>query len=341
VADPPARYELPLGRLFGAVPVLPAADPAATLAFYRRLGFAAGPPAPDGSVTAAREAVALCFAAPRGPAAAGRVLIRVDELADLAGELAAAGVPVATRTAPDDDPVRLLVTDPDGTELVFVPARPGAGTAAPSPPPPGAAAGPGPERVTEFATALRLGDVAAVTRLLADDPALATSLINGYWPLHLYADAPGHRPNPAAIVAALTAAGAGIDEPAVEAWHQETALHWAASNDDVELIDVLLDAGADLHRPGSSIDGGPPAESALGYGQWAAVRRLWQRGAPVGLSALAGLGELALVSELVEAAPPPSPDDLGVSLWNASRAGHLDTARYLAAHGADLNWPAP
>jgi uncharacterized protein len=44
-------------------------------------------------------------------------------------------------------------------------------------------------------------------------------------------------------------------------------LHWAASNDDVELIDALLDAGADIEHPGSSISGGPPAESALGYAQ--------------------------------------------------------------------------
>ena len=51
--------------------------------------------------------------------------------------------------------------------------------------------------------------------------------------------------------------------------HHETPLHWAASNDDVALIDALLDAGADLERGGSSIDGGPPLSSAVGYGQWA------------------------------------------------------------------------
>jgi ankyrin repeat protein len=45
--------------------------------------------------------------------------------------------------------------------------------------------------------------------------------------------------------------------------HHETPLHWAASNDDLALIDALLDAGADLERGGSSIDGGPALSSAV------------------------------------------------------------------------------
>jgi hypothetical protein len=30
-----------------------------------------------------------------------------------------------------------------------------------------------------------------------------------------------------------------------------------------------------------------------------------------------------------------------MAFWNACRAGQLDTARYLLAHGAELDWPAP
>ena len=119
-------------------------------------------------------------------------------------------------------------------------------------------------RVLEFTTALQSGDVVRLRALLAADPGLATSLINSRTPLHLFADAPGHRPNPAGVVSALAEAGADLNAQATGMWHHETPLHWAASNDDVELIDALLDAGADIEHPGSSIGGGPPAESALG-----------------------------------------------------------------------------
>jgi hypothetical protein len=61
--------------------------------------------------------------------------------------------------------------------------------------------------------------------------------------------------------------------------HGETALHWAASSDDVEVRDALLDAGADLEAPGSVIDGGTPLADAVAFGQWNAARRLLERGA--------------------------------------------------------------
>ena len=193
----------------------------------------------------------------------------------------------------------------------------------------------------EFATALKRGDADRVRELLADDSSLATAVINGYRPLHLFADAPGHRPNAAAIVTALVAAGADLDAHTVDTWHHETALHWAASNDDVALIDVLLDAGADIEHPGSSIGGGPPSQSALGYAQWAALRRLYERGATMNLATSAALGLLPRVTSFVEGDPSPGPDEISVAFWNACRAGELAAARYLLARGAELNWPAP
>ena len=65
-------------------------------------------------------------------------------------------------------------------------------------------------------------------------------------PLHLFADWPGHNSNAVDIVRTLAAGGADLDAPAVGMRHRETPLHWAASDDDVALIDALLDAGADI-----------------------------------------------------------------------------------------------
>ena len=138
----------------------------------------------------------------------------------------------------------------------------------------------------------------------------------------------------------LVDAGADLDAAYVGPSHAETALHWAASNDDVMLIDALLDAGADIERPGSSIDGGPPIQSALGYGQWSAVRRLYERGATVGLAHLVVLGLVDPVTALLDAGDVTS-DELGVALWNAGRRGDVVLARLLVARGADVDWVAP
>jgi uncharacterized protein len=197
---------------------------------------------------------------------------------------------------------------------------------------------------SELERALEHGDAAEVNRLIEAHPGISSALIvddNGAAGrlLHRYADAPGHRPHPAEIVGALVRDGADIDAPAVGTWHQETALHWAASNDDVELIDALFDAGADIERPGSSIDGGPPLQSAIGYGQLRAVRRLVERGAVYSVAHAAALGMMSELAALL--AQAPSSDDLGVALWNAARSGQFAAARLLVDRGADVSWRAP
>jgi uncharacterized protein len=193
----------------------------------------------------------------------------------------------------------------------------------------------------ELLRAVKRGDAGQLSRILGADPGLASSWIGGCTPLHHFADAPGHRPNATAVVNELMAAGADPNAHARDTWHHETPLHWAASNDDVALIDALLDAGADIEHPGSSIDGGSPIQSALGYAQWDAVRRLWERGAKTGLSHAAALGLTDTVASLVETGQTPDRADISVAFWNACRAGQLPVARYLLAHGADINWPAP
>src|SRR5262245_2781933 len=198
----------------------------------------------------------------------------------------------------------------------------------------------------ELTAAVKQGEVERLRRLLATDPRLARWIVHdvkgaGRTALHLFADAPGQNPNPVAIVQTLAAASADLDAPAVAMWHRETPLHWAASNDDVALIDALLDAGADIEHEGSSIDGGAPLSCAVGYGQWAAARRLVERGAATLLWHEAALGLMTAIKHRVEVNPAPSPEALSGSLWNACHGGQRPAAQYLLAQGADLNWSAP
>ena len=53
-------------------------------------------------------------------------------------------------------------------------------------------------------------------------------------------DWPGHRPDIARTIAALVGAGADVGV-GFEGEHAETPLHWAASNDDLEAVQALLD----------------------------------------------------------------------------------------------------
>jgi ankyrin repeat protein len=198
----------------------------------------------------------------------------------------------------------------------------------------------------ELTAALKQGEVDRLRRLLAASPGFAHCVVEnakggGRTPLHLFADWPGHNSNAVDIVRTLAAAGADLDAPAVGMRHRETPLHWAASNDDVALIDALLDAAADIERAGSSIDGGSPLSCAVGYGQWAAARRLVERGARTLLWHEAALGLMPAIRQRVEADPPLQPEELSGPFWNACHGGQLAAAQYLLAHGAALNWPAP
>ena len=193
-------------------------------------------------------------------------------------------------------------------------------------------------------TALHRGDVDATSRLLAEHSQLARARIvsgrergGSRTLLHLFADWPGKRPNAREIVALLHAAGADLDA-ACNGPHSETALHWAASSDDVDLIDALLDLGADLEARGAVIGGGTAIADATAFGQWRAAERLIERGAHTNLfeSAVMGLNE-RVEAEL--AAPPiPSTAEITQALWGACHGDRQDTAALLLEHGADINW---
>jgi ankyrin repeat protein len=191
------------------------------------------------------------------------------------------------------------------------------------------------------ATAIHTGDVAALRRLLAEhpelagvqlgDPGMSRSL------LHVATDWPGHYPNSPATVAALVAAGADV-HARFTGPHTETPLHWAASSDDVAVLDALLDAGADIEAPGAVIAGGTPLDDAVAFGQWQAARRLVERGARTRIWHAAALGLLERVTGYFDGPAPPSPDDVTHAFWSACHGGQQQTAEYLLEHGAELNW---
>jgi hypothetical protein len=195
--------------------------------------------------------------------------------------------------------------------------------------------------------AIRGGDLEGLRRLLADHPGLATARIGSDGPggttrtlLHVATDWPGHFPNGPAIVALLVEAGAEVDARFGGGSHDETPLHWAASSDDVDVLDALLDAGADLEADGGVIAGGTPLVDARAFGQWRAAHRLVERGARTTIDDAATLGLLDRL-EGYFAGAPPDPEDVSRAFWGACHGGQRRCAEYLLDRGADLDWVPP
>ena len=118
-------------------------------------------------------------------------------------------------------------------------------------------------------------------------------------------DWPGHVPEVAAKVGVLVSAGADVNGRFTGP-HSETSLHWAASNDDLDALDALLDAGADIEAGGAVIAGGTPMADAVAFGQWRAARRLLERGARTNLWQAAALGLADRVGEDLAAPARPA-----------------------------------
>jgi hypothetical protein len=195
-------------------------------------------------------------------------------------------------------------------------------------------------RAVAAVAAIHAGDVEGLERLLAEHAELATARIadergNERTLLHVVTDWPGHFPAGARSVAALVAAGADI-EAAFGGAHAETPLHWAASSDDVDVLDALLAAGADVDAPGSVIDGGGPLADAVAFGQRRAARRLIEHGAHANLWQAAGLGLMDRVEHRLAAGPPP--DEITNAFWCACHGGQREAAERLLEAGADINW---
>ena len=186
-------------------------------------------------------------------------------------------------------------------------------------------------------TAIRGGDLAALHRLLGDQPGLAAARLGGSFggrtPLHIATDWPGYLPQGPAVVRTLLAAGADPNARS-RGRTAETPLHWAAGSDDVDVADALIDGGADIEAPDGSI--GTPLDNAVGYGCWHVARRLAERGARVDkLWHAAALGLTGHLERLLAAGPPQ--DAVDEAFWQACHGGQLRAADLLLRHGADIH----
>jgi ankyrin repeat protein len=200
-------------------------------------------------------------------------------------------------------------------------------------------------RAVASTDAIHRGDVTRLRQLLTDHPELATAALGAAGPdgtartlLHVATDWPGHHPDVVATIAVLVAAGADINAR-FTGRHTETPLHWAASSDDVDALDALLDAGADIEATGAVIAGGTPLDDAVAFGQWHTARRLVERGAHTNLFNAAALGLLDRVREHLAASRDPA--EITSAFWAACHGGQQPTAEYLLQEGAELSWIAP
>ena len=204
----------------------------------------------------------------------------------------------------------------------------------------------------DLTKAIRAGDLTKLNHLLAEHPGLASAMVvdskgGARSPLHIVADWPGHFPNGAATVRDLLRAGADVNAH-VEGC-SEMPLHWAASCDDIAVLDALLDAGANIEEPGACIAGGTALDDAVAFGQWRAAYRLVERGARTAVWHSSALGLMDRIEAYIANPKTPSLypwgngrgaslDEVTIAFWCACHGGQRQAAEYLLERGAKLNW---
>ncbi|GAB7328814.1 hypothetical protein MBLNU13_g00702t1 [Cladosporium sp. NU13] len=191
--------------------------------------------------------------------------------------------------------------------------------------------------------AIHEGDIASLNTLLKTCPELSSCYIGDDTEarslLHILADWPGNRPNSCSIAKVLITAGADVNASFIGKAHSETPLHWAASNNDVALIDAFLDNGANIDADGGVIDRTALAD-ARAFLQLEAAHRLIARGASTTLQDLATLGILDQVKSHYQKSRPEE-HETDCALWNACHGGQLATAKFLYEMGGNRQFVPP
>lgn len=207
----------------------------------------------------------------------------------------------------------------------------------------------------KLAAAIVKGEVDKVANLLAAEPALARATIgkNPRSMLHYATDWPANRANVATSIRLLIAAGADPNvamPPNASGEVAETPLHWAASANDVDAVEALIDHGAHVDSLGGIFSGCTPYEEAIIFQQYDAARSLLARGATNYLPGAAALGDADLIDSFFEAEGNLSFETGVLPHWTplpakqvildrafqfACRAGHLEIAKKLLSRGAD------
>ncbi len=140
-------------------------------------------------------------------------------------------------------------------------------------------------------------------------------------------------------------------------------IHWATMTRQPDMIDLLLERGADLEA--QRLDGARPTHLFHGdyhFRGWDRVPRDWphtpqdilhhleKRGAAIDLCTACHMGDMQRVREIL-AQDPAAVNRLsdcrsyylgsGAPIFNAAATGHLEIVRILLEHGADPNLPEP
>jgi hypothetical protein len=191
--------------------------------------------------------------------------------------------------------------------------------------------------------AISTGDIASLNALFKTYPELPACYVGNTTEarslLHILTDWPGNRPNSCETAKILIIAGADVNAPFIGKTHSETPLHWAASNNDVAMIDMLLDHGANIDAEGGVIDRTALAD-ARAFLQLEAAHRLIARGASTTLQDLATLGSLDQVKSHYENSRPTELET-SCALWNACHGGQLATAKFFHEMGGNYHFVAP